>query len=191
MLAHLQDNGLYRFRHQGEQHASSPELVRRMHRYLKSPTEENHRAFMELGHQREPVAVRDLLEFVPGKPLPLDEVETEASILGRFSTQAMSLGAISPETHRTLAIAMNRLGGRSNTGEGGEDPGDLSRRWRSQQPGQTGGFSTIRRHCGISGSRRRTGNQDCAGREARRRRTASRPARFRSISPACGMRCRR
>ncbi len=60
------------------------------------------------------------------QPLPLDEVETEASILGRFSTQAMSLGAISPETHRTLAVAMNRLGGRSNTGEGGEDPGAYS-----------------------------------------------------------------
>ena len=120
--AHLQDNGLYRFRRQGEQHASSPELVRRMHRYLKSPTEENRLSFLELGHQREPVAIRDLLEFVPGKALPVDEVETEASILSRFSTQAMSLGAISPETHRTLAIAMNRLGGRSNTGEGGEDP---------------------------------------------------------------------
>src|SRR6266446_1867273 len=120
--AHLQDNGLYRFRRQGEQHASSPELVRRMHRYLKSPTEENRLAFMELGQQREPVAVRDLLEIVPGESRPLEEVESEASILRRFSTQAMSLGAISPETHRTLAIAMNRLGGRSNTGEGGEDP---------------------------------------------------------------------
>ncbi len=119
---HLQDNGLYRFRQQGEQHATSPELVRRMHRYLKSPTEENRLSFMELGHQREPVAIRDLLELVPGPPRPLDEVESEASILRRFSTQAMSLGAISPETHRTLAIAMNRLGGRSNTGEGGEDP---------------------------------------------------------------------
>ena len=121
MTAQLQDHGLYRFRHHGEQHAASPELVRRMHRYIKFPTEENHRAFRELGQQREPVAVRDLLEIVPDKALPLDQVETEASILGRFSTQAMSLGAISPETHRTLAIAMNRLGGRSNTGEGGED----------------------------------------------------------------------
>ena len=65
------------------------------------------------------MAVRDLLEIVPGEPRPLEEVESEASILSRFSTQAMSLGAISPETHRTLAIAMNRLGGRSNTGEGG------------------------------------------------------------------------
>ena len=120
--AHLQDNGLYRFRRQGEQHASSPELVRRMHRYLKSPSEENRLSLMELGQQREPVAVRDLLEIVPGESRPLDQVESEASILSRFSTQAMSLGAISPETHRTLAIAMNRLGGRSNTGEGGEDP---------------------------------------------------------------------
>ena len=120
--AQLQDNGLYRFRHNGERHASSPELVRRMHRFIKSPTEENRVAFMKLSHQKEPVAVRDLLEMVPDKPLPLDEVESEASILSRFSTQAMSLGAISPETHRTLAIAMNRLGGRSNTGEGGEDP---------------------------------------------------------------------
>ncbi|MGA9814198.1 MAG: glutamate synthase large subunit, partial [Terriglobales bacterium] len=120
--AKLQDHGLYRFRHQGELHATSPELVRRMHRYIKFPTEENHRAFRELNEQREPVAVRDLLEVVPAPALPLEEVESDASILGRFSTQAMSLGAISPETHSTLAVAMNRLGGRSNTGEGGEDP---------------------------------------------------------------------
>ena len=126
MTAALQDHGLYRFRHQGEQHAVSPELVRRMHRYIKFPTDENHKAFVELGQQREPVAVRDLLEIIPDKALPLDEVETEVSILGRFSTQAMSLGAISPETHRTLAVAMNRLGGRSNTGEGGEDPAAYS-----------------------------------------------------------------
>ncbi len=66
--------------------------------------------------------MRDLLEFRPAQPLLLDEVESEVSLLSRFSTQAMSLGAISPEAHQTLAIAMNRLGGRSNTGEGGEDP---------------------------------------------------------------------
>src|SRR5216117_3157131 len=92
-----------------------------MHRYIKSPTEENYAAFVELGEQRDPIAVRDLLEVAPADPIPLDEVESEASILSRFSTQAMSLGAVSPETHRTLAIAMNRLGARSNTGEGGED----------------------------------------------------------------------
>src|SRR4029077_18204901 len=63
-----------------------------------------------------------LLEINSGNPIPLDEVEEESAILGRFSTQAMSLGALGPEAHRTLAIAMNRLGARSNSGEGGEDP---------------------------------------------------------------------
>ena len=118
----LHDAGLYRFRHNGELHSSSPELVRRMHRYIKSPSDENYRAFSDLHSQRETVAVRDLLKISPGAVVPLDDVESEASVLSRFSTQAMSLGAVSPETHRTLAIAMNRLGGRSNTGEGGEDP---------------------------------------------------------------------
>jgi glutamate synthase (ferredoxin) len=117
----LRDLGLYRFRHGGERHATSPDLVRRMHRYIKSPSDETYKAFTELAGEREPVAIRDLLEIKPVTSVPLQEVESEASLLSRFSTQAMSLGAISPETHRTLAIAMNRLGARSNTGEGGED----------------------------------------------------------------------
>jgi glutamate synthase (ferredoxin) len=124
--AEFRDAGLYRFRRNGEQHATSPELVRRMHRYIKSPTEQNRAALTILSEDRrengKSVAVRDLLEFRPSKPLSLNEVENEVSLLSRFSTQAMSLGAISPEAHQTLAIAMNRLGGRSNTGEGGEDP---------------------------------------------------------------------
>jgi glutamate synthase (ferredoxin) len=118
----FRDAGLYRFRHNGERHASSPELVRRMHRYIKSPTPQNHAALSVLSEERKNVAVRDLLEIRAGQPLLLEEVESEVSLLSRFSTQAMSLGAISPEAHQTLAIAMNRLGGRSNTGEGGEDP---------------------------------------------------------------------
>jgi len=121
-VATLSDAGLYRFRKNGEQHLTSPELVRRMHRYIKSPTDENLRSYRALAGERGEQAIRDLIEIRPGTPLPLEEVETEASLLSRFSTQAMSLGAISPETHRTLAVAMNRLGGRSNTGEGGEDP---------------------------------------------------------------------
>jgi glutamate synthase domain-containing protein 2/glutamate synthase domain-containing protein 1/glutamate synthase domain-containing protein 3 len=120
--AALQDAGLYRFRQAGEQHSNSPELVRRMHRYIKSPTPEGYRAFAELVEEREAVALRDLLEIAPGKSVALDGVEDESAILSRFSTQAMSLGALGPEAHRTLAIAMNRLGARSNTGEGGEDP---------------------------------------------------------------------
>jgi glutamate synthase (ferredoxin) len=118
----LPDAGLYRFRQTGERHSNSPELVRRMHRYIKSPTRDAYSAFAELAESREPVAIRDLLEITPGKPIPLEKVQPEAEILARFSTQAMSLGALGPEAHRTIAIAMNRLGARSNTGEGGEDP---------------------------------------------------------------------
>src|SRR5882762_3550521 len=120
--ATLQDTGLYRFRQNGERHSNSPEIVRRLHRYIKSPTDENFKAYSALGDQREPAAIRDLLTVRAEAPIPVHDVESEASVLSRFSTQAMSLGAISPETHSTLAVAMNRLGGRSNTGEGGEDP---------------------------------------------------------------------
>ncbi len=120
--AEFRDAGLYRFRRNGELHSSSPELVRRMHRYIKSPTPQNQAALAVLSNERTNVSVRDLIEIRPAPALLLDEVESEVSLLSRFSTQAMSLGAISPEAHQTLAIAMNRLGGRSNTGEGGEDP---------------------------------------------------------------------
>jgi glutamate synthase (ferredoxin) len=118
----LQDLGLYRYRQGAEQHASSPEFVRRIQNYVKAPDPENYRAMASLAESRAPVAVRDLLEVVAGSPVPLEEVEDANSILSRFSTQAMSLGALSAEAHRALAIGMNRLGARSNTGEGGEDP---------------------------------------------------------------------
>jgi glutamate synthase (ferredoxin) len=122
LTAQLRDEGLYRFRQTGERHSSSPDLVRRMHQYVKSPTPENYRAYAELVETREPVAVRDLFDFTHGNAIALEAVEPESAILERFTTQAMSLGALGPEAHRTLAIAMNRLGARSNTGEGGEDP---------------------------------------------------------------------
>ncbi len=123
----LRDAGLYRYRKEGEQHETSPELLRKLHSYVKitpigDQSAESYREFEELGWNREPIAIRDLIEFVPQEPVEISEVEAESEILRRFSTQAMSLGAISPEAHHTLALAMNRLGARSNTGEGGEDP---------------------------------------------------------------------
>ena len=120
--AALADAGLYRFRRGGERHASSPDVVRSLHRYIAAPTEANYRTFSSLAENREPLSVRDLLEIVAGPAVPVEEVEEESAILARMATQAMSLGALSPEAHRTLAVAMNRLGARSNTGEGGEDP---------------------------------------------------------------------
>jgi len=120
--AELADVGLYRFRKGAELHATSPEVVRRLHAHVKAPNAGKYSAFDELAGHQGPIFLRDLLETVPGTPVPVDEVESAAAILGRFSTQAMSLGSLSPEAHRTLAVAMNSIGARSNTGEGGEDP---------------------------------------------------------------------
>ncbi|MCU1254237.1 MAG: glutamate synthase (ferredoxin) [Candidatus Angelobacter sp.] len=121
------DAGLYRFRKQGEQHATSADLLRKMHAHMRNPDAARYREFESLALEREPVAVRDLLDFVRAATGSCDSVESESAILQRFSVQAMSVGAISPEAHRTLAIAMNELGARSNTGEGGEDLGIYSK----------------------------------------------------------------
>ena len=118
----LADAGLYRFRKGAELHATSPEVVRRMHAHIRAPEAGKFAAFEELAEHQGTVFLRDLLETVPGTPVPIEEVESTNTILRRFSTQAMSLGSLSPEAHRTLALAMNMIGGRSNTGEGGEDP---------------------------------------------------------------------
>jgi glutamate synthase (NADPH/NADH) large chain/glutamate synthase (ferredoxin) len=116
----LRDAGYYRFRKNGELHANSPDLIRKFHSHLKSLDAQGAPGISpELG--REPVSIRDLLELVPGNPIAVEAVEPAGAILRRISTQAMSLGAISPEAHKTLALAMNQLGARSNTGEGGED----------------------------------------------------------------------
>ena len=121
-FAELADAGLYRFRKGAELHATSPEVVRRMHAHVRAPEAGKFSAFEELAERQGTVFLRDLLETVPGTPVPLEEVESVHTILRRFSTQAMSLGSLGPEAHRTLALGMNLIGGRSNTGEGGEDP---------------------------------------------------------------------
>jgi glutamate synthase domain-containing protein 2/glutamate synthase domain-containing protein 1/glutamate synthase domain-containing protein 3 len=117
----LGDAGLYRFRKGAELHANSPEIVRRLHAHVRAPEGGKYSAFEELAEHQGPVFLRDLLETVPGTPIRIEEVEPAESILRRFSTQAMSLGSLSLEAHRTLAMAMNSIGARSNTGEGGED----------------------------------------------------------------------
>ncbi len=117
----LADHGLYRFRKGAELHATSPELVRRMHAHVRKPDQGSYSAFEQLAKAESPTFLRDLLEMLPEQPIALEDVEPLESILARFSTQAMSLGSLSPEAHKTLSVAMNQLGGRSNTGEGGED----------------------------------------------------------------------
>ena len=116
------DAGLYRYRKEGEVHGTSPDLLRKLHAHVKSGTPESYRGYEELAETRQPATIRDLLAVTSAERIDPEHVEPESAILQRFSTQAMSVGAISPEAHRTLAEAMNRLGARSNTGEGGEDP---------------------------------------------------------------------
>ncbi len=118
----LADIGSYRFRRDGEYHAYNPFLVRALQKAAQSGNIDDYRQFTAMVYQRPPTALRDLLTFVPATPIPLDQVEPMEAIRARFVVSAMSIGALSPETHRTIAAAMNSIGGRNNTGEGGEDP---------------------------------------------------------------------
>lgn len=118
----LNDLGRYRFRRDGEYHAYNPLLVRALQKAALSGDVDDYRQFTSMVYQRPPTAIRDLLTFVPTSPIPLEQVEPMEAIRARFVVSAMSVGALSPETHRTIAAAMNSIGGRNNTGEGGEDP---------------------------------------------------------------------
>src|SRR6058998_165263 len=118
----LPDHGRVRYRRDGEDHGWSPPLVRAMQDAVAAGTPQAYDAFRARVAARPPASPRDLLELRAGVPIPLDEVEPAEAIRRRFISTAMSLGALSPEAHRTLAIGMNRIGARSNSGEGGEDP---------------------------------------------------------------------
>ncbi|MEK7785438.1 MAG: glutamate synthase-related protein, partial [Chloroflexota bacterium] len=124
--------GFYKFKRQGELHAFSPTIVQALHDAVRTPGALNghwaeghaaYKRYSELQHSRAPVDVRDLLDFTNYQlPITVDQVEPVHGIVRRFSTAAMSHGALSKEAHETMAIAMNRLGAWSNSGEGGEDP---------------------------------------------------------------------
>ncbi len=118
----LRDRGIYRYRKAGEYHALNPLVFKALHKAVRTADDAAFEQYATLVDERPPTALRDLLAFAPAGPsLPIDEVESVADIVTRFSTQAISHGAISRETHETLAVAMNRLGAKSNSGEGGED----------------------------------------------------------------------
>jgi len=119
----IDQGGLYKYVHGGEDHAYNPDVVMALRRAVVSGRYEDYQRYAELVNGRRPIAFRDLLRLKEApQPLPLEEVEPVEAIVKRFDSAAMSLGALSPEAHETLAEAMNRLGGRSNSGEGGEDP---------------------------------------------------------------------
>ncbi|HEX7734736.1 MAG TPA: glutamate synthase large subunit [Ktedonobacteraceae bacterium] len=118
----LTDIGRYRFRRDGEYHAYQPLIIRALQKAARTGSSEDYQQFTQLVYSRPQTVLHDLLAFKDRAQVPLDEVEPMESIRARFVISAMSVGALSPETHRTIAAAMNSIGGRNNTGEGGEDP---------------------------------------------------------------------
>ena len=120
----LEFMGFVQYRTGGEFHLNSPEMAKALHAAVKAgPGYDHFNTYRTLLENRPATALRDLLELRPApQPLPIDQVESVESICSRFCTGGMSLGALSREAHEVLAVAMNRIGGKSNSGEGGEDP---------------------------------------------------------------------
>jgi glutamate synthase (NADPH) large chain len=119
----VEQGGLLKYMHDGEYHMYNPDVVATLQSAVMTGSYEQYREFAALVNERPVSCIRDLLKLRTGSdPIPIEEVEPISAILSRFDSAGMSLGALSPEAHEALAIAMNRLGARSNSGEGGEDP---------------------------------------------------------------------
>jgi len=122
----LDAGGEYAWRARGEEHMWSPDAIAKLQHSTRANKFDTYKEYAQLinDQSKRHMTLRGLFEFKfdPSKVIPLDQVESAAEIVKRFATGAMSLGSISTEAHSTLAIAMNRIGGKSNTGEGGEDP---------------------------------------------------------------------
>ncbi len=127
VLAQMLDaGGEYAWRTRGEEHMWTPDAIAKLQHSARSGRFDTYREYAQIinDQSRRHMTLRGLFEFKvdPARACPIDEVEPASEIVKRFATGAMSLGSISTEAHATLAVAMNRIGGKSNTGEGGEDP---------------------------------------------------------------------
>ncbi|AFZ35834.1 Glutamate synthase (ferredoxin) [Stanieria cyanosphaera PCC 7437] len=118
----LENFGFVKYKKGGEYHMNSPEVAKALHKAVETKQYDHYELYKKQLSGRPATALRDLLDYQPDRTsIPLEEVEPVENILKRFCTGGMSLGALSREAHETLAIAMNRIGGKSNSGEGGED----------------------------------------------------------------------
>ncbi|MFZ2739588.1 MAG: glutamate synthase-related protein [Burkholderiaceae bacterium] len=126
LLNRLDTGGEYAWRVRGEEHMWTPDAIAKLQHSTRANNWNTYKEYAQLinDQNRRHMTLRGLFEFKidPSKAIPVDEVESAKDIVKRFATGAMSLGSISTEAHATLAVAMNRIGGKSNTGEGGEDP---------------------------------------------------------------------
>jgi len=120
----LETGGFYQWKRDGEFHLWNPESIALLQDATRNCDLKKYREFAQLinNQANNPTTLRSLLKFKHRKPIPIEEVEPKDEIFKRFATGAMSFGSISKATHETIAIAMNKLGAKSNTGEGGEDP---------------------------------------------------------------------
>ena len=181
----LDVGGEYAYRTRGEDHAWTAESVSTLQHAVRGNSLERYKAFAKILNEQSErlLTLRGLFRIKTAedekrKPVPLDQVEPAKDIVKRFATGAMSFGSISREAHTTLAIAMNRIGGKSNTGEGGEESRPLqaaAERRFDALGDQAGRLGPLRRDDGISRQLRHDADQDGAGRQARRRRPVARP----------------
>lgn len=119
----IEHGGLLKYVHGGEYHAYNPDVVGTLQQAVKSGEASDYKTFAKQVNSRPAAMLRDLMQLKKtGQTLPLEQVEASTELFKRFDSAAMSIGALSPEAHEALATAMNRLGGYSNSGEGGEDP---------------------------------------------------------------------
>ena len=118
----IDQGGLLKFVFNKEYHAFNPDVINTLHKAVRSGKYEDFREYANLVNTRPVATLRDLLKLKTDNSIDVSEVESIESILPRFDSAGMSLGALSPEAHESIAIAMNTIGGRSNSGEGGEDP---------------------------------------------------------------------
>ncbi len=119
----LEHKGIYSFRKDGEKHAWNPETISTLQLATRLGSYKKFKEYTHMVDDKEsPIFLRDFLTFKKQTPIPLEKVEPAEEIMKRFVTGAMSFGSISKEAHETMAMAMNKIHGRSNTGEGGEDP---------------------------------------------------------------------
>jgi glutamate synthase (NADPH) large chain len=118
----IEQGGLLKFVFNKEYHAFNPDVINSLHTAVRSGEFEDYQQYADLVNKRPTATLRDLLGLNTSNSIALDDVEPIEAILPRFDSAGMSLGALSPEAHEAIAIAMNTIGGRSNSGEGGEDP---------------------------------------------------------------------
>ena len=196
----LDNGGIYQWRRDGEFHMWNPDTVSKLQQAVRITGYPTFKEYSKLcdDETKNRCTIRGLLNFKHGNtPVPIQEVEPASEIVKRFVTGAMSFGSISRESHETLAIAMNQIGGKSNTGEGGEDPDRFtpdhdaagheikgSKRFTdlASQRDQAGRQRAVRRDDRVPGERRGTADQDGARRQARRRRCSCRGTRWTSTS---------